>query len=454
MRRTATIIASLLALAGAASAAETRRLSVTIYNSGMALVQDSRTETLAAGRQRLEFKDVSPQILSESVSLSAPGVGIVEQNFDYDLLSPDTLMQKAVGQTIRIVRINPATGAETVETATVLAVNEGVVLQIGDRIEVLRDDGLPTRVIFDRVPPNLRARPTLSVTVDVAQPGPRQTQLRYLTRGLTWSADYVAMFDEKGGRLDLQGWITLSNGSGTSFENADVQLVAGNVSQITRPTMRPRSGAEVTAGTASDDNQLADYGYYRLAEPTTIAQNQTKQVGFLSIEGAPAAKVYRIERGGFSSEAKPTSADVRLEFAAQSANSRPRALPGGTVRVYVRDAAGAPKFIGESEVEATPAGSQLSLVTGQAFDVTLTPTQVSADKVSKTVTRYEMSYVVRNARSEPVTVDVRQSGLGRAGGIVKESLPSRKLDANTVGWQVEVPANGETTLTFTVDSGY
>lgn len=454
MRRTATIIAGLLILAGTASAAENQRLSVTIYNSNLALVQDTRTESLAVGRQKLEFKDVSPQIKAESVSLSAPGVGIVEQNFDYDLLSPDTLMEKAVGQTVKIVRMNPATGAETIETATVLAVNEGVVLQIGDRIEVLRDDGLPTRVIFDRVPPNLRARPTLSVTVDVAQAGPRQTQLRYLTSGLSWSADYVAMFDEKAGKLDLQGWITLSNTSGTSFENAEVQLVSGSVSQIVRPVTRPRTSAGVVAGTASDDNALGDYGLYRLPEATTIAQNQTKQVGFLSVAGAPASKVYRIERENFSSDSKPTSADVRLQFAAQSDSSKAKALPAGTVRVYIRDAAGAPKFIGESRVEATPAGSELSLVTGQAFDVTLTPTVVSSEKISKTVTRYSMSYVVRNARNEPVTLDVRQSGLGRSGGIVKESQPSKKLDWNTVSWQVETPANGETVLTFTVDSGY
>ncbi len=455
MRRTAILIAGLLVLAGGASAADSRKLSVTIYNNDLALVEDVRTETLTAGRQRIEFKDVSPQIKAETVSLSAPGIGIVEQNFDYDLLSPDTLMEKAVGTQVKIVRVNPATGAETVETATVLAVNEGVVLQIGDRIEVLRDDGLPTRVIFDRVPPNLRARPTLSVMVDAAKAGPRQTQLRYLTSGLGWKADYVAMFDEKAGKLDLQGWITLTNTSGTGFEAADVQLVAGEVSQISRPGGRPRPLAGVSAaGTAESDDSFSDYHLYTLPEPTTIAQNQTKQVSFLDVQGAAARKVYRIERGGFDSQAQPVSAQVRLEFSAGSAAVKPKAMPAGVVRVYIRDAAGEPKYIGENEIDHTPAGSELSLVTGDAFDVTLQSTQVAADKVSKTLTRYTMSYVVRNARPEPVVVDVRQSGLGRSGKLVKESQASRRLDADTLAWAVAVPANGETVLTFTVDSGY
>ena len=147
-------------------------VAVTIYNNNLGLVQDQRQIDLPAGRSRQEFPDVSAQIRPETVTLTGAGVGIVEQNFDFDLLSPQALMQKAVGETITLVRINPATGAETRERARVLAANGGVVLQIGERIEVLRDDGLPVRVIFDRVPENLRARPTLSVTVESERGGP------------------------------------------------------------------------------------------------------------------------------------------------------------------------------------------------------------------------------------------------------------------------------------------
>src|SRR5690349_14189004 len=156
-------------------------VAVTIYNNNRALVEDKRQLDLPSGRSRQEFRDVSAQIEPQTVTLS--GVGIVEQNFDFDLLTPSALMQKAVGQTITIVRTNPATGAEVRERARILAANGGVVMQIGDRIEVLRDDGLPTRVIFDQVPEALRARPTLSVTVDADRGGRRPVTLTYLTPG-------------------------------------------------------------------------------------------------------------------------------------------------------------------------------------------------------------------------------------------------------------------------------
>ena len=288
MRKTALIVASILALtAGMARAADAPGLSMTIYNNNLALVQDARQLEIASGRQVLEFKDVSAAIRPETVTLSATGISIDEQNFDYDLLTPQKLMEKAVGQQVRIVRTNPGNGAEVTETATVLAANEGVVLKIGDRIEVLRDDGLPTRVIFDKVPENLRAEPTLSVMVDSDHAGPRLATLSYLTTGLSWKADYVVLFDEKAEQLDLQGWITLNNTSGTSFKDADTQLVAGQVNgggfNGYGGGYNPRPGV-VSAGMESNTgpgHDLGDLHIYTLPLRTTIAQNQTKQVSFL-----------------------------------------------------------------------------------------------------------------------------------------------------------------------------
>ncbi|PZP18181.1 MAG: DUF4139 domain-containing protein, partial [Sphingomonas hengshuiensis] len=178
-------------------------VAITIYSNGVALVQDERQLSLPVGISRQEFADVSSLIRPETVRLSGGDVGIVEQNYDYDLLSPNALIQKAVGQTVTLLRTNPATGAETRERAQVLAVNGGVVLKIGDRIEVLRDDGLPVRVVFDSIPPNLRARPTLSITLDSKRNGTRPLTLSYLTNGLGWRADYVALFDEAKSTIDM-----------------------------------------------------------------------------------------------------------------------------------------------------------------------------------------------------------------------------------------------------------
>src|SRR5208337_5577988 len=198
MRALAIVVLVWLEVDSPALAAE-RSVSVTIYPDDLALVQDRRDIDVKGGRQRIEFQDVSAQIRPETVSLTASDVAIVEQNFDFDLLTPAKLMEKAVGQEITIVRINPATGAELREQAQVLATNGGVVLKIGQRIEVLRDDGLPVRVIFDKVPDNLRAHPTLSVTIVGGRAGTRRATLSYLTPGLNWRADYVALFDEGSG---------------------------------------------------------------------------------------------------------------------------------------------------------------------------------------------------------------------------------------------------------------
>ena len=174
MRALALGVAVLLA-AGVALAADQpplqQDLTVTVYNNNLALVQDIRHLEVPAGRTRLEFKDVSAAIRPETVALTGKGLSVVEQNFDYDLLTPAKMMEKAVGHQIQVIRTNPATGAQTPETATVLSVNDGVVLKIGTRIEVLRDDGIPTRVVFASIPENLRAQPTLSVTVDAANAG-------------------------------------------------------------------------------------------------------------------------------------------------------------------------------------------------------------------------------------------------------------------------------------------
>jgi len=458
-RRALLATAGLLLVPLSAAHAQGREVSVTIYNSDLALVEDARPLDLKAGRQKLEFKDVSAQIRPETVSLSAPGVTILEQNFDYDLLTPDKLMEKAVGQQVKIVRTNPGDGKETTEVATVLAANEGVVLKIGDRIEVLRDDGVPTRVIFDKVPETLRARPTLSVSVEAANAGSRQAKLSYLTSGLSWKADYVALFDEAKNALDLQGWITLSNTSGTPFENARTQLVAGDVNQLNqdngyRPPRRGTPGM-VSAGTESGSGErIADYYVYPLAERTTIAANQNKQVGFLSAQAVAARKVYEIRADWFQSQPEPVKAVVAIQFSNAKLAGLGNQLPAGTMRVYMRDAAGDPKFIGENAIGHTPAGSELSIKTGEAFDVSSQATLVAETKVSKTRSRYEMRYLLRNAKNQPVTVELRQGGLWRDGEVKAESLKSRRIDARTLGWSVPVPANGETTLTFTVETGW
>jgi hypothetical protein len=473
-------------------------VSITIYNNNLALVQDRRNLNIGQGRVRQEFPDVSAQIRPETVSLTGANLGIVEQNFDFDLLSPQALIQSAVGETITIVRTNPATGAETRERALVLAANGGVVLQIGNRIEVLRDDGLPVRVIFDQAPPNLRARPTLSVTVDSSRAGQRPVTLTYLTMGLGWSADYVALFDEANNRMDVQGWITLTNNSGTEYRAANTLLVAGDVNsqqqgrfrggRISRPyPQSPEPGTMREAGTETANRErIGDFYLYPLPERTTIANRQTKQVSFLNATGAPARRVYEYRNGWLGAAEEPQSVNTVLRFSSSREQGLGDALPAGTVRVYQRDARGNPQFVGESAIGHTPMGSELGLVTGTAFDVKVQPTVVERRRITSqeweatyryrivengqetrlveeqrqpTYWQTKMRYVVTNASPQPVTVIVTQDDLNpywwwAQTRIVSETIQSERPSADRVIWRVQVPANGSTTLEATFQTRF
>jgi hypothetical protein len=444
-------IGALLVATAASAQQATPRLAITIYNNDIALVEDVRTVQVGSGRTRLEFPNVSGRIQPETASLKADGVSIVEQNFDFDLLTPVKMMEKAVGSRVRIVRTNPATGREVVETAEVLSANQGVVLKIGDRIEVLRDDGLPVRVLFDRIPENLRAKPTLSVTVDSERAGARPASLRYLTSGIGWSADYVGVFDERAGQLAMQGWVTLTNRTGASYTNARTQLVAGAPGETGRRSSGVRRAG--TGGASSAQTSFADYHIYSLPEPTTIAENQTKQVSFLDAPNARASKVYDVERNGFGTERFASGAAVRLNLRNAQDVGLGAALPQGTVRLYTKDSTGRVQFIGEDNIGHTPEGSDVVLNVGTAFDVTAQSTVVKRENPVEGVTVTEMAYVFRNARAEAVTINFQQGGLNGDHDLQRPSLEARKVDATTYAWAVPVPARGETRLTFTVREG-
>ena len=454
MRRVFCLMAVFLSVGVLASeGSDDTTLSLTIYNHDLALVEHVRPLKLPAGQQRVEITGISADIIPETVSFTARDLDLIEQNFDYDLLTPSKLMQKAVGGKVVLVRTNPATGGETRETAEVLSATAGVVLRIGTRIEVLRDDNLPTRVIFDKVPDNLRAQPTLSLLVNAVNPVDEQVRLAYLTHGLSWNADYVAVFDEKKGEASLQGWITLHNTSGTSFRNAQAQLVAGKINVLTDEdwdSQRQERDEKRAAGKdPSARAPLGDYYVYPIKQPTTIADQQTKQVSFIDAPRVSAAKTYEITFDGFYTR-DPESADVRVRLTNSSAAGLGSELPAGVVRVYARDSRGQPQFIGEDHIEHSSAGGDFGLRIGEAFDVSVQSTRVKETEISKRTTEYEMSYLVRNARPTPVVLTLRQEYLEPGNEVRAESIKGRRVDARSLAWDIPVPANGETTFTCTI----
>ncbi len=460
-------------------------VSVTIYQNNQALVQDIRNLDIRRGTSRIEFPDVSAMIRPETLSFSADGTSIVEQNFDFDLLTPQKLMEKAVGSTVTLVRTNPATGAEVRERAEVLSVVGGVVVRIGDRVEVLRDDGLPVRVVFDGVPSNLRARPTLSVTLQSSQGGRRPAQIRYLTPGLGWNSDYVALYDEADGTVDMQGWVTLTNNTGTTFQNANTLLVAGTPGNGGyNQSGRPRRDIVRPGTETADRERLGDFYLYPIEGRTTIANAQTKQVSFLDVQGVPARRVYSITTNWLQSDNDFRPASSAISFSSTAEGGLGDALPAGTVRFYQRDSQGNPQFIGENGIGHTPMGSALSLRTGDAFDVFMQAEvenrQVISGQEYERSRRYRvfengeltrevqvdysvdyyrttMRYTFTNAKDEPVTVEMTQGGLdrgwwGRDFRVTSEDVEGEQINFGNRLYRVTVPANGERVVRVTYES--
>ena len=344
-------------------------VAVTIYNNDLAWCRMCAHWTSPAGRSRIEFPDVSSRIRPETLSFAAAGAAIAEQNFDFDLLSPDKLMEKAIGQTITLVRTNPATGAETRERATVLSTAGGVVVRIGDHIEVLRDDGLAgSRHLRPRAARICgRGRPCRSRCRATAA-GTRPASIRYLTPGLGWAADYVALYDETKGAIDMQGWVTLTNQTGTSFVNAATVLVAGSPmvtrhgevldNQYNRPP--PQSGM-VRAGTEKTKReQLGDY--LSLSDRRAHHDRQRPdQAGGLPRRrrACRRARSMAAPSTGCRTTRQPVNVASQIAFSTSRDGGLGDALPAGTVRFYQRDSQGTPQFIGENTIGHTPMGSEL-----------------------------------------------------------------------------------------------
>ena len=441
-------------------------VAVTIYNENLALIKDLRRVTLEAGRNRLALREVSGRLRPETAllrSVSHPGsLSLLEQNFDFDLLTPAKLLEKHVGRNVRIVRIHPTTGAESIETATVLAASGGVVLKIGDRIET----GLPGRIVYDAVPANLRDRPTLMTELDAARAGAQSVELSYLSGGLSWKADYVAELNASDSALDLNGWVTLTNTSGTAYPNAKLQLVAGDVNRV-RDEMRMaakagrmRDVAEAAPASQMAQEALFEYHLYTLSRPTTIADNQTKQVALLGAQGVPVAKelllqgsdyYYRSSVGAIGQRIK---VGVFVQFENREASRLGVPMPKGVVRVYKKDSAGNAQFVGEDRIDHTPKNEKVRLRLGEAFDVTADKKQTDfkrREPTNRASYVYESAYeiVVRNAKKEAATVAVREPVPGDW-MMLEESQRHAKVAAGTAEWKLKVPAEGATTLRYRV----
>ncbi len=449
-----------------ASAGPSQRgaVALTLYQEDLALVREQRQVQLPGGLVRLDLGEVPAQLRPETTQLHWSGggpVNLLEQNLDAKRLTPQQLLESYLGREVTLLREHPVTGQLQRETATVLATGNGngggLVLRFADRIEaVTAGPGWPGwRVAFDQLPADLHPRPTLSLLLE-SSAGPRSLELSYLSGGLSWKADYVARLSADGRQMDLSGWVTLSNRSGTDYRDARLQLVAGALNRVqdSVPLLaRKASVAALRASPAPVEEPLLDYHLYRFERPISIADQQTKQLSLLAATAVPVRREYLLDTGmlEFGRQepgVQQFKASVWLEFDNRG-GALGQPLPAGVVRFYAPDRQGEAQFVGEDRIEHRARDETVRLRLGSAFDLSAERRQTSFRQLGERSSESGWRMTLRNARDEAVTIRVQQA-LAGDWEIVQESLRSSKPSAQQASWQVELPARGSAQLDYTV----
>lgn len=424
--------------------------NVTIYNGNLALIHETREIELKEGFNRIELPNVSSHIMSETVKIKAnQEIEVLEQNFDFDLLNEDSLINKYIGKKVKIISAN---GME--EEATILANNGGVILKYDNRIE----SGLPkdARMIFSEIPSQLKERPTLSVNLNAKENKKTNLDLTYLTGGLNWAADYVVDYHPEKNLLDLTGWVTLHNRSGKQFTDANLQLVAGEVNRAPRHAQAVRYAAasmeemavQKRMAAPVSEEALFEYHLYSLNRPTTINDNQSKQVQLLEKNEIPVEKNLIIRPHFYYDSDEKINAQAYLEFK----NEQP--MPAGIVRVYQNDKQDKKQFIGEDRIEHTAKGDKVKLKMGEAFDIYARLKITDYKRLDKGISRKEVhqktvKVTLSNGKDTPEKVKLLQD-MPSEWSMIKESHPHEKIEQFLAQWTVEVPANGEVIIEYTV----
>ncbi len=439
-------------------------LALTIYNVNLGLVKDKRQLRLGKGMGELRFMDVASQIIPTSVHITslvdARSLTVLEQNYEYDLLRPASLLDKYVGREVKLYSKNPYTDEEETVTATLLSNNGSPIFKIGDEITF----GYPGRIIFPRVPDNLISKPTLVWLLENDLTAPQRIEASYLTNGISWRADYVATLNDRDDRAGLSGWVTIENKSGATYRDAVLKLVAGDVNRI-KPVrddrMAPRAEMALKAAAAPQFKEEAffEYHIYSLKRPATVKDKQTKQISLLQTEGIPvrkefvyrgAAYYYLNQHGEIASNQK---IGVFVEIENKKENNLGMPLPKGTVRVYKHDSEGGLQFIGEDSIDHTPEKEKVTIKLGEAFDVVGSRKMTEWKKLS--FNRYEAAYEVslRNHKKEDIAVKVIEPIPGDW-TMIDSSHEHRKTAAFTAEFMVPVAKDSETKLTYRVRLKY
>jgi len=437
-------------------------LAVTVYTSNLALVRDVREIHLSSGVFPLRFEDVAASINPATVhfrSLADPAkLSVVEQNYEYDLLDPQKLLQKYVGHEVTLVRAEKDAGSTRwVETkALLLSYNNGPVWKVGNEIVTgMTADSYR----FPELPANLYSRPTLVWTLENRGGSAQKVEASYLTGNMSWNADYVLTVGRDERSSDLDGWVTLVNNSGTAYENAKLQLVAGEIHRATASASIQGGVGMVTAAAAPaqfEQEAFSEYHLYSLGRRTSIENSESKQISLLSASGVPVEKFLRVDGQAYyyrnslgNGNALPQTVKVYYRFKNEQKGGLGMPLPAGTVRVYQADSKGGVQFVGEDHIGHTPKDETLNIYVGNAFDVVCERKQTDYKKIASNLYEMEYQIALRNHKDAPVTVEVREP-VGGDWEVLSSSFPSTKLDSRTIGFSIPVEKDGSATLDYRV----
>ena len=450
------------------TARDRQSVNITVYNSNLGLVRETRRIELSSGRIALHFADVTAQIRPETVhlaSLTAPAaLRILEQNYQYDLLNPSKLLDKFVGKEITLVLRHFQNNTESFEPvqATLLSNNGGPVWRINGQIVINRSNIAEMR--FPDVPKNLVATPTLVWDVENRGTGPQTVEASYLTNGMNWRADYVLLVDANDAKGDLQGWVTLTNSSGATFEDARLQLVAGDVNRVSEQRNYALAGVMERKPAASDsefkEQGFFEYHLYTLQRPTTIRDNETKQVTLLEAAGFDVKKEFvlngqRYYFTGYNNPGQPIKekVGVYIQFRNSQQNKLGMPLPAGTIRLYKQDDKGNQQFIGEDRIDHTPKDEDVRVKVGDAFDIVAERKQTDYRVIATNVYEYAYEIKIRNHKEGPINVIVNEP-IGGDWEMLSSSFEAKKTAAFAAQFNVPIAKDGEATLTYRVRVRY
>ena len=431
---------------------------LSIYNNNLGFVKDTRKIELPIGKSVIAFEGVASQIKPETAMLQGQGITVLEQNYDYNLLTANNILEASVGQTVKTAVTNPETGQDTFDTAEIITSNHGApVLKFSYGYETR----FPGRIIYNELPANLRTQPTLVINLNSQQAGSQNLELAYLTNGISWKTDYIAEITGKN-ELTLNGWVTLQNNSGTDYKDTKVQLIAGSLDQVNSQPKAARNMLDTFTDTLSAISEaaptrevLSDYYLYTLPNATTIKDKQTKQVNLMTKDGVKFRKEYKLISPLYlnlysgSDNFERQHPEVIFKLTNNKETNLGEPLPGGVIRLYQNDNSGNLQFIGESNIGHTPVNEEIELTTGQAFDITVDGRITKNEALGQKLREFAVTVNFENTKDEPAEI-VFEQNFSNTGTLIAENIKSEAKNANTRVWRFILEPKSQQNLNFSI----